>query len=70
MPMTIISYLNSLDHNLITLPFVASEDAETMDEVFRGSEEQLERTNAVVEPCTVLELIDVLFFSLRKEVVS
>ena len=48
--MTIISYFNhwhSLDHNLITLPFVASDNAETMDEVFRGTEEQLERTNGV-----------------------
>jgi hypothetical protein len=46
--MTIISYLNPLDHNLITLTFVASDNAETMDEVFRGTEEQLERTVAVV----------------------
>ena len=45
--MTIISYYNPLDHNLISLPFVASEDAETLDEVIRGTEEQLERTNAV-----------------------
>ena len=45
--MTIISYLNFLDHNLVALPFLASENAETMDEVFRGSEEQLERTYAV-----------------------
>jgi alcohol oxidase len=37
-----------MDHNLIGLPFVASEDAETMDEVFRGNEEQLKRTYAVV----------------------
>jgi hypothetical protein len=47
-PKTIISYLNPLDHNLLSLPFVASENAETMDEVFQGTEEQLERTNAVV----------------------
>ena len=46
--MTIISYLNSLDHCGIVLPFVASENAETMDEVFHGTEEQLERTNALV----------------------
>ena len=47
--MTIISYLNSLlDHNVIILPFVASDNAETMDELFRGTEEQLERTNTVV----------------------
>ena len=30
------------------LPFVASENAESMDDVFRGTEEQLERTIAVV----------------------
>ena len=46
--MTIIFYLVLLDHNLITIPFVASENAETTDEVIRGTEEQLERTNAVV----------------------
>jgi hypothetical protein len=46
--MTIISYLILLDHNLIIIPFVASENAETFDEVVRGTEEQLERTNAVV----------------------
>ena len=46
--MTITSHMNSLDHNLIALPFVASENAETMDEVFRGTEEKLERTNAVI----------------------
>ena len=47
--MTIISNLNSLlDHNVMIIPFVASENAETMDELFRGTEEQLERTNTVV----------------------
>ena len=46
--MTIISHLNSLDHNLIALPFMTSENAETMDEVFYGTEEQLERTNSEV----------------------
>ena len=44
----IISYLTSLDHNVIIVPFVASENAESMDEVFRGTEEQLERTKAAV----------------------
>ena len=34
---------NSLDHNLAGLSFVASENAETMDEVFWGTEGQLER---------------------------
>ena len=43
---TILSYSNALDHNLISLPFVASEDAETLNEVIRGTEEQLERTNS------------------------
>ena len=46
--MTIIPYLNSLDHNVVSIPFVASENAETMDEVFYGTEEQLERTNSEV----------------------
>ena len=46
--MTVISYLDSLDHNVISIPFMASENAETMDEVLRGTEEQLERTTAVV----------------------
>ena len=31
---------------MVSLPFVASEDAETLDEVIRGTEEQLERANA------------------------
>ena len=44
---SIISYLNSLDHNMMSIPFVASENAETMDEMFQGTEEQIERTNAV-----------------------
>ena len=44
--MTIISYYNPLDHNLISLPFVASEDAETLDIIIRGTEKQLERTDA------------------------
>ena len=33
----------SLDHILIALPFSAREDAETMDEVFWGTEEEMER---------------------------
>ena len=32
----------------MTVPFVASENAETMNEVFHGTDEQLERTNAAV----------------------
>ena len=46
--MRIISYLNPLDHNAIVLPFAASENAELMDEVFWGTEEQAEREDAVV----------------------
>ena len=42
------SYLNSLDHNVVCIPFVASENAETMDKLFHGTEEQFERTNSVV----------------------
>jgi alcohol oxidase len=37
-----------LDHTTIAVPFVASEDAETMDEVFRGTEEDIERMCAAV----------------------
>jgi alcohol oxidase len=33
---------NSLDHHLAGVPFLASEDAVTMDEVFRGTEEEIE----------------------------
>ena len=33
---------NLLDHNLIALPFVGSEDAETMDELLRGTEEEIQ----------------------------
>ena len=43
--MTITSHLNSLDHNVFSIPFVASDNAETMDEVVVGTEEQLERAN-------------------------
>ena len=39
---------NALDHNVAALSFIASEDAETMDEVFRGTEEEMERTYAAV----------------------
>ena len=61
----IISYLTSLDHNTITLPFVASENAESMDELFGGTEEQLERTSAV-DLTIVLELSDVFFVAYVK----
>ena len=33
---------------MIALPFVAREDAETMDEVFWGTEEEMERMCAAV----------------------
>ena len=42
--MTIIFYFTPLDHIVVSIPFVASENAETMEEVFQGTEEQLERT--------------------------
>ena len=41
-----ISYQNSLDHNGVCVSFVASEDAETMDEVLRGTEEDIEGVQA------------------------
>ena len=37
-----------LDHNAIILPFVASEDAETVDEALRGTEEEIERMCAAL----------------------
>ena len=47
--MTTISYLNSLlEYNVIMLPFVASEDAETLDEMIRGTEEQLGPTTVIL----------------------
>ena len=54
-----LSYRNSLDHNLISTPFVASEDAETMEGLFQGAEEEIEsvwvamsamRYNSVISP--------------------
>ena len=67
--MTIISYLNLLDHNLVALPFLASENAETMDEVFRGTEEQLERTYAVIliMHCTRAKWSSALFVAYVKK---
>ena len=42
--MTTISAQNLLlDHNLVGVPFLASEDAVTMDEVFWGTEEEVKR---------------------------
>ncbi|KAH9481388.1 Alcohol oxidase 1 [Psilocybe cubensis] len=32
---------NYMDHNVIFLPFVATEDADTMDQIFRGSTEEI-----------------------------
>ena len=45
---------------MIALPFVAREDAETMDEVFWGTEEEIERMCAatLTVPC---RLSDILF---------
>ena len=44
----VMSYHNLLDHNMNALPFVAREGAETMDEVFWGTEEEIERMCSVV----------------------
>jgi hypothetical protein len=44
--MTTLSDQNSLDHNLVGIPFFASEDAVTMDKVFWGTEEEVERMYA------------------------
>ena len=47
MQMTTISdQILLLDHNLVGVPFLASEDAVTMDEVFWGTEEEVERMYA------------------------
>ena len=51
---------NALDHNMAALSFIASEDAETMDEIFRGTEEQMERTYAAFLN-TYSKLSDVVF---------
>ncbi|PPQ69811.1 hypothetical protein CVT25_009748 [Psilocybe cyanescens] len=32
---------NYMDHNVVFLPFVATEDADTLDQLFRGSEEEI-----------------------------
>ena len=42
------SHQKAPDHNLVGLSFIASEDSETMDEVFRGTEEEIERTYTAV----------------------
>ena len=39
---------DSLDHNMISLLFSMSDDAETMDDIFWGTEEEIERMCAVV----------------------
>ena len=54
------SYQKALDHNLARLSFIASEDAETMDEVYQGTEEEIERTYTAVLN-TYCKLSDVLF---------
>ena len=57
--------LISLDHNLAGVPFLASEDAVTMDEVFRGTEEEVERmwAAALTLHC---KLSDILFIAHEK----
>ena len=37
------SYQNLLDHHAISVPFLASEDAETMNMLFQGTEEEIKR---------------------------
>ena len=39
---------NPLDHTVAAVPFIASEGAETMDELFHGTEDIRERTCAAV----------------------
>ena len=41
-----LSYRNSLDHNALCVPFMASEDTETIDEVLRGTEGEVEGVQA------------------------
>ncbi|KAG5350045.1 hypothetical protein C0989_000483 [Termitomyces sp. Mn162] len=35
------------DHNVIFAPYFASEDSDTMDVIFRGSEAEIERSDAI-----------------------
>ena len=49
-----------LDHNLVGIQFLASEDAETMDKIFWGSEEEVERMYAAALTMHC-KLSDVLF---------
>ena len=51
---------------MISLPFVASEDAETLDEVIRGTEEQLERTYTFSSNHTPLSNLNVVFVAYVK----
>ena len=37
---------NLLDHNLVGVPYIANEDAVTMDEMFWGTEAEIERMYA------------------------
>ena len=56
---------NSLDHNLVSLPFVASEDADSMDVLFRGTEEEVESMHASASSM-YCELINILFVAYEK----
>ena len=51
---------NTLDHNTCIITFVASEDADTMNGVLFGTEEEIERTYAAVSN-TCCKLNNVLF---------
>ena len=55
-----------LDHNLVGAPFLASEDAVTMDEVFRGAEEEVKRmfTATLTMHC---KLVDIFFVAHEKK---
>ena len=44
---------NALDHNASLITFVTSEDAETMDGVLWGTEEEIERMCTAVFKCVV-----------------
>ena len=57
-----VSDQNALDHYGGVITFIASEDAETMEEVVRGTEEEIERTYALaVVLIMCCKLSDALF---------
>ena len=42
-----------VDHNLVVTPYIASEDADTLDALFRGKEVELERES--IQPLSSTE---------------